>query len=116
MLGAILNYDASRSGRWRDQFEGRGELQRFVKSSVQRAAHGVYTVYPFYCGLGVFRRHQAHGHVDSPDHQHILLCFDLAGNIGGQLSIAGIDLARFQRTSECTHHSTSGRGNDVVNG
>jgi hypothetical protein len=116
MLGAILNYDASRSGRWRDQFEGRGELQRLVKSSVQRAAHGVYTVYPFYCGFDVFRRHQAHGHVDSPDHQHILLCFDLAGNVGGQLSIAGIDLARFQRTSECTHHSTSGRGNDVVNG
>jgi hypothetical protein len=54
--------------------------------------------------------------VDSADHQHILLRFDFTGNIGRQFSIAGIDLARLQRTSECTHHSTSGGANDVVNG
>jgi len=54
--------------------------------------------------------------VDSPDDQHILFRFDFAGNIGGQFSIAGIDVARFQRTSKCTHHSTGGGGNDVVDG
>jgi hypothetical protein len=87
-----------------------------MKSSVEWTAHGVNAVYPFDCSFNVFQRYQAHRHVDSPDDQHILLRFDLSGNIGGQLSITSIDLARFQRTSKGTHHSTSGCGDDVVNG
>ena len=87
-----------------------------MKSSVQRAAHGVHAVHPFHGRLYVLRSHQAHRYVDSADHQHTFLSFNLARNIGRQFSIAGIDLARLQRTSECTHHSTSGGANDVVDG
>jgi hypothetical protein len=36
------------------------------------------------------------------------------GYLGGELSIAGIDLARFQGISKCAHHSTSRCGNDVI--
>src|SRR4029077_15980952 len=48
------------------------------------------------------------------DHQHVVLCLDFAGYVRFQLSITGIDLARFQRTSEGAHHSTSSGGDDVV--
>jgi hypothetical protein len=53
--------------------------------------------------------------VDSPDHQYALLCFYLTRYIRRQSSITGIDLARFQRTSEGTHHSTGGCTNYIVN-
>src|SRR6516164_9447204 len=54
------------------------------------------------------RSHQAHTHMDAPDNQNALLCFDFACYLGGQLSVTGIDLARFQRASKSTHHSTGG--------
>jgi hypothetical protein len=50
-----------------------------------------------------------HGHMDAANDKHTFLCFHLSGYIRGQLSVAGIDLARFQRTSKGAQHSTSGR-------
>ncbi|HWF48168.1 MAG TPA: hypothetical protein VG168_14260 [Bryobacteraceae bacterium] len=38
----------------------------------------------------------------------------LASYIGGEPAITGMNVARLQRTSKSAHHSTSGRGNGVI--
>jgi hypothetical protein len=57
-----------------------------------------------------------HGHVDAANDEHAILRFHLSGYIRGQFSVAGVDLARFQRASKRTDHSTGGRRNDIVDG
>ena len=56
-----------------------------------------------------------HGQVDAPDDQHAILALHLTGDLSRQFPVAGIDVARFQRTSEGPEHSTHGRRDDVVN-
>jgi hypothetical protein len=103
--------------RWRsDQFERRTELDGLVKRPVEWAAHGVNAVRPLDGSPRFFRRHQAHRHVDATDDKYTFFGLYFAGYLGGQFAVAGIDLARFQRTSESPHHSTRGRRNDVVDG
>jgi len=87
-----------------------------VQRPVQGAAHGVKAVRTLDCFPCRFSRHQMHGHVNAANDEYTLLCFQLSGYIRGQFSVAGIDLARFQRTSKSAHHSTGGRRNDIVNG
>src|SRR6266566_7706048 len=71
-------------------------------------------MHALHCILDLFPRHQAHRYMNPADHQHALLRFHLSSHIRGQFAVARIDLARFQRTSESAHHSTSGCGNDIV--
>ena len=104
----------SRDGCGRSQLERRSKLDRLVQRPVERAAHCVNAVRPLDGAPALFRRDQAHRHMDAADYKYTFLSFHLSGDFGGQLSVAGIDLARFQRTSKCAHHSTSGRGDDVV--
>src|SRR5258708_3071579 len=98
------------------KLDGRRKLDCFVQCAIERAVHRVNAVHPLHRLLYLLWRYKTHPHVNPADDQHTFLRFDLSGHIRGQLSIAGIDLARFQRTSEGTHHSTSGCGNHVVNG
>ena len=87
-------------------------MQRAVKGT----AHRVNAVRAINGCPGLFRSHQTHRHMDAADDKYAFLRLDLSGNFGGQFSVAGIDLARLQRTSEGAHHSTSGRRNNIVNG
>ena len=64
----------------------------------------------------VFCCGEAHGDVDAADHQDSFLGFNLPGYVSRQSSVAGINLARFQRASKCAQHSTGGDRNDVVQG
>jgi hypothetical protein len=66
--------------------------------------------------LASSRRVQAHGHVDSPDHQNTILLLHFSGHIGCELSITGVNLTRFQRASEGSQHSTRCRRDYVVDG
>ena len=91
-------------------------MDGLVQRTVQGAAHGVNAVRPLDCLPRRFRRFQPHSHVNAANDEYALLCFDLSGYIRGQLSVAGIDLTRFQRASKSAHHSTGGRRNDIVNG
>jgi hypothetical protein len=90
-------------------------LDRFVQRPVQRAAYGVKAVRPLDCLPRRFRRFQAHSYVNAANDEYAILSFHLPGYIRGQFSVAGIDLARFQRASKSAHHSTGGRRNDIVN-
>jgi hypothetical protein len=87
-----------------------------VQRPVQGAVHGVHAVRTLDYLSRRFRHRYAHRYVNSADDQYTLLHFNFSGYIRGQLSIAGIDMARFQRTSEGTHHSTCGCGDHIVNG
>jgi hypothetical protein len=63
-----------------------------------------------------FASDEPHGNVNPSNDQHSLLCFYFSGNFAGKFAVAGVDLARFQRTSESAEHSTGGRGNNIVDG
>jgi len=115
-LGVSVAFLISRVGRRSPQLKRRGELDRFVQRPVQRAAHGVKAVRPLDCLPRRFRRFQSHGHVNAANDEYAILSFHLPGYIRGQFSVAGIDLARFQRASKSAHHSTGGRRNHIVNG
>ena len=64
--------------------------------------HGVGLVDAIYNEPHCFRRDQAHFDMNPPDDQHAVLSFNLTGNLSCQPPVAGIDLARFQRTSKGT--------------
>jgi hypothetical protein len=64
--------------------------------------HGVDLVDAIYNGPRFFLRDQAHLDMDPPDDQHAVLSLNLTGNLSRQPPVAGIDLARFQRTSKGT--------------
>jgi len=91
-------------------------LNRLVQRPIQGAVHGVNAVRPLDRFPYRFRRHQMHGHVNAANDEHSILSFHLPGHIRSQFSVAGIDLARFQRASKSAHHSTGGCRNDIVNG
>lgn len=61
-----------------------------------------------------FRRDQAHLDMDSPDDQHTVLSLDLTSNLSCQSPVAGIDVARFQRTSKGPQHSTRSGRDDII--
>ena len=64
--------------------------------------HRVDLVDTLYNRPRFFRGDQAHLDMDAPDDQHSVLSFNLTGNLSRQPPVAGIDLARFQRTSKGT--------------
>ena len=115
-LMAGFPFLVSRVGYKRPQLKRGGELNRFVQRPVQGTPHSVNAVRTLDYFLCRFRRHQLHGNVNAPNDQYTLLCFHLSGYIRGQFSVAGIDLARFQRASKGANHSASGRRNHIVNG
>jgi hypothetical protein len=69
---------------------------------------------PLYDGPRFLWRDQAHLHMDAPDYQHTVLSLNLASNLSCQSPVAGIDVARFQRTSKGTKHSTRSGRYDII--
>ena len=64
--------------------------------------HRVNLMGTLYNGPRFFSRDQAHLDMDLSDNQHAILSFNFTGNLSRQPPVAGIDLARFQRTSKGT--------------
>src|SRR3982074_3371030 len=54
--------------------------------------------------------------MDSTDDQDAVLGLNLARNLSRQPPVAGIDVARLQRTSKGTEHSTSSGCDDIIDG
>jgi hypothetical protein len=76
--------------------------------------HRVDLVDALYDGPRFFWRDQAHLNMDAPDYQHTVLSLNLASNLSCQTPVAGIDVARFQRASEGTEHSTRSGRDDII--
>ena len=81
----------------------------------ERAVHSVHSVHAVDLSPQVCWRGEVFD-VDAADHQDSFLGFNLPGYVSRQSSVAGINLARFQRASKCAQHSTGGGRNDVVQG
>ena len=64
--------------------------------------HRVDFVGTLYNGPHFVSRGQAHLDMDPSDNQHAIFSFNLPGNLSRQPAVAGIDLARLQRTSTGT--------------
>ena len=91
-------------------------MDGFVKGAKQGAVHRVQFVHALDLVSHVFWRSEVHGDVDTADHQDSFLCFHLPGYVGRQSPVAGINLARFQRASKGSHHSTGSCRNDIIQG
>ena len=87
-----------------------------MQRAKQRTVHCVVFVHALDPLFDLFWSHEAHGYVDAADDQHSLFRFYFSRYVRRQSPIAGIDLARLQRTSEGAHHSTGGCGDDVIQG
>jgi hypothetical protein len=76
--------------------------------------HRVDLVDALYDGPRFFWRDQAHLDMDAPDDQHTVFSLNLTSNLSCQSPVAGIDVARFQRTSKGTEHSTRSGRDDII--
>ena len=99
-----------------DQFERRtnpdGSLKRASDGTVPR----VDVVNPFNRLPLVRRRSELIAYVNASDHKHVSLELNFSDCFRTKPVIAGVDLARLQRASECPGESTGGRGNDIIQG
>jgi hypothetical protein len=64
----------------------------------------------------VRRRSELIAYVNASDHKHVSLELNFSDCFRTKPVIAGVDLARLQRASECPGESTGGRGNDIIQG
>jgi hypothetical protein len=60
------------------------------------------------------RRSELVTHVNAPDHKDVSFKLNFSRSFGNQRIIAGINLARFQRASECPRESAGGRSYHIV--
>jgi hypothetical protein len=52
--------------------------------------------------------------VDAPDNQHTPIHFNFADDFGNEFAIAGVNLARFQRTAKSAGQSAAGSGHNII--
>ena len=89
-------------------------MDAFVQGAKERATHSVHLVHAVDLTSQVCWRSEAHGDVDTADHQDSFLGFHFPGYLGRQAPVAGVNLARFQRASKRAQHSTGGCGDNVI--
>lgn len=89
-------------------------MNRRVQGPVEWTSHGVHRVHSLDGLPFVFRRHQTQGNLNSLDDQYPIFLLNLPSNFSSQLSIACINVTRFQRARKGAHHSTGSCRNHVV--
>jgi hypothetical protein len=62
----------------------------------------------------VRRRLELVAHVNAPDHKDVSLELNFSDGLRSKLVVAGIDMARLQRPSECPRQSARGRCYNVI--
>ena len=85
-----------------------------MQRAVERASHGEYAVHALDDLTHVLRGFESHRDVDPSNDHHAFVGLDFSGHVSAQLAAACVYMARFQRASECSNQSTSGRGDHVV--
>jgi len=91
-------------------------LDGFVQGPKERAVHRVHFVHAVDLTSQVCWSGETHGDMNAADHQDCFLGFHLPCNVSGQSSVAGINLACFQRASKRALLSTGRGRNDIVLG
>src|SRR5690242_7884794 len=92
--GTVLPSGTSALIRRSNQRIRRAQLDGVVQGAVERTTHRVQAMHPLHRFADLFRGLEPQGHMDAPDHQHSLVFFHFADDVGGEASFAGIDLAR----------------------
>ena len=71
-------------------------------------------MYALDAAAALFSSNQLHGHVDAADDENSFPYLHLARDILDKITIARINVTRFQRASEGAEHSANGCGDHVV--
>ena len=98
--------------RFEDEFCSHGDCR--FQTSINRAS---IREDPMHAGRGLpiaVPDSQSHPHMNTADHEHVLLEFDLAHSFADQASSRRANLTRLQRASEGSGESARRRGNNVV--
>ncbi len=74
----------------------------------------MYAVNSLYCLLQLCWRSKVIGNTDASYHQDLVFCLDLASYISSQISVARVDLARFQRASKRAGQSAASSSHDII--
>lgn len=97
-----------------DQFKGSRNLYSALDGQGHWAAICVNSMHAL-DGLALgFTRMQFVMRVDAADDQHASIHFNFSGDFGYQPAFAGINLARFQRTSKSAGQSAACRSYDII--
>jgi hypothetical protein len=95
------------------------QLRRDVDRPMKRPVHGTLRLEHFvrpYRRLYFLRDDilQCEHHVNAPKHQHAVFDFYFAACHRCQLLAARCNPARFQRATQCSEQSTTGRGHEII--
>ena len=91
-----------------------GDFDRFVQRPIDGAVLGMNPMHTLNSLPSVSRCNKMIGDVNSPNHQDVVLGLDLSSNFRRQSFVAGVDLARFQRTPEGADQSAAGGRHHVI--
>jgi hypothetical protein len=100
----------------RKKLERRRELNRIAKRAIERAAHGVDSVDAVNRLPTLFRSDEVHQDVYPANDENAFFRFYLTCYVGDEFAVACVNLARFQRTSEGSHHSAGSGGDHIIDG
>jgi hypothetical protein len=62
----------------------------------------------------ILKRFEPVAHVNAPDQKDVSFELNFSRGLRSQLVVAGVDVARLQRASECPRESTGSRRYDVI--
>ena len=93
-----------------------GDLDCRLQGPVDRAIPGVHRVHPLdrFLLLGIGLNPVAD--VDPPDNEDPVFGLDFTSDFRCELTVAGVNLTRFQRASECTRESPARGRNHIIQG
>jgi hypothetical protein len=97
-----------------DQLERSGDVDCGLDRSCHRTSICMYAMHTFNRFALGLRSLKFVMRVDAPDNQNVSFQPDLASDFGNQFAIAGINLARLQRTAKSTGQSAACCGHNVI--
>ncbi len=97
-----------------NQIKRSGDIDRSLNRTGHRATVGLDGVHALNSLAMGFRGPQFVMRVDAADDQNVSVSFDFTGDFRNQPAVAGVNLARFQRTAKSAGRSPTCRRNNVV--
>ena len=92
------------------------DLDGCFQGPVNRAIPGVHGVHPLDGLLLAWIRLNPVADVDPPDNEHSVFGLNFTSDFSCELTVAGVNLTRFQRASQCTGESTTRGRNHIIQG
>lgn len=98
------------------EYQLRGDRDRWLQRTINRTSVGKETVDPAGgLSVGLLGR-QLQDHMDTADHEHVVLQLNFTDRFRHQSLVRGVYLTRLQRASEGSSQSTRRSGDNVIQG